>query len=862
MNRSALLVFGLIAGFSVHSAALSQASNRPDGMRFVPDVEGQFFNLTQYPDPLGFNVGGSPDPSTCRHYQSLVRVDGSDGTPFFLMTRSGNTPFPPGEIGCDDSDGETRNGHLIVFRMGAADKTGERLRSNRFMKGRNFDATPPATEDKASIYYTVVDGGLVEFDGAGSIPPKVYQHPGGMQVVGKMLAVALETPRQQGPRAACVICTATGDPTSCNLCNNYEAAPNETLIQFYDVSDPEHPQFRSQFVPKNSSAETLAGAGVLALTPLANGRYLMMVTGGKNTTLFFYRSTLTDLADPALSWELVRSLPGPDVEDAHQTLHFLRQGDINGQLYLAGARGIIFFDDRDRIDLYKVDCQSPANCAPGEDITMTVKYNGRRITPLAPTGGFTKLANLAAASGFYVSPSGELIFYATEHDNDGPNRSVKAGEWRHRDVVRPGSPTLLPSAKVNGPYEVAEGGAVQVSGSAAPPVTKAWIQGFWDPNFGSRNWISDYDDYGKDDFDNLAAFEPVTFLGAVLPQNDKVQSWKWFAPPGCSLLAIDLNAGSVDETVTLNGTGSLVTAPDLLQVMNDGGTDDISAELDAVQFLPNCTQHYATPVALQWDLNQDGSYESSGSAVSFSAALLDGPSVSTIGAKAQQAGSESAAVATTVTVRNVAPWVTAFTIRDNLGRRLGIDIPFALTGLPVAVGAAFTDPGLPDRQTARISWGDGAVDVQTAFSVFDEAFGDGTGRLGHAHRYTAGGEFTVEATVDDDDGGRGSQSSNVRVLTPEQAVGEIIAMLDALIAATLDDKVRADLRQARDALAGRNEYSNNGALNKIQAQNIDAANAMLSTALNWLGKAAAGGANTTTLSLLIQQVAAALVVAR
>ncbi len=82
-------------------------------MRFVPNVPDQVFNISQYADPLGLNITTTPNPSTCRHYQGMARVDGPDGTPFFLVTRSGNTPSPPGEIGCDDSPGETRNGHLI-----------------------------------------------------------------------------------------------------------------------------------------------------------------------------------------------------------------------------------------------------------------------------------------------------------------------------------------------------------------------------------------------------------------------------------------------------------------------------------------------------------------------------------------------------------------------------------------------------------------------------------------------------------------------------------------------------------------------------------------------------------------------------
>ena len=35
-----------------------------------------------------------------------------------------------------------------------------------------------------------------------------------------------------------------------------------------------------------------------------------------------------------------------------------------------------------------------------------------------------------------MSPSQELLFYATEHDNDGPSGTVKAAEWRHKDMVR------------------------------------------------------------------------------------------------------------------------------------------------------------------------------------------------------------------------------------------------------------------------------------------------------------------------------------------------------------------------------------------------------------------------------------------
>ena len=41
---------------------------------------------------------------------------------------------------------------------------------------------------------------------------------------------------------------------------------------------------------------------MVALTQLADGHYLMGVTGGSGETLTFYRSTITDLASINLSW--------------------------------------------------------------------------------------------------------------------------------------------------------------------------------------------------------------------------------------------------------------------------------------------------------------------------------------------------------------------------------------------------------------------------------------------------------------------------------------------------------------------------------------------------------------------------------
>jgi hypothetical protein len=214
-------------------------------------------------------------------------------------------------------------------------------------------------------------------------------------------------------------------------------------------------------------------------------------------------------------------------------------------------------------------------------------------------------------------------------------------------------------------------------------------------------------------------------------------------------------------------------------------------------------------------------------------------------------------------VRNVAPRITQLRVADSAGRQLNVDVPFVLTKVPVIASAGFTDPGLLDHQTATLAWGDGAVDRETAFTSFDEAFGDGTGAVSHRHRYTVAGSPAITLSVTDDDGDVGAESTVVRVVTPQQAVQEILVLLDNAIAGTTDGNVLKDLEKARKALFG-NPNGKNGALEKIRAGNNPAAIAFLQQALSWLQKAqadgadAAGVAGIATLTALLEQVVESL----
>ena len=875
MNKQTFLKAAVLLSFLGPSAVIAQQSDRPDGMRFVPDVPGQFRALSRRAEALGFHITTTPDPSMCRHYQGIARVDGADGTPFFLVTRSGNTPeIPvcPDELCCNDSDGEKRNGNLIVFRMDSRDKHGERLRSNRLRRSAHVNTTPPPAEDRATIYFTVVEGGLVLRGDDDPLLPRVYQHPGGMQRLGHMLVLATDTPRPF-PNG-CAACFLFPDPPpQCDICFDYERASSPSLIMFFDVSIPEDPIFKSQFVPVDANGAALPFADGVAVTALPGGLYLLAVTEGFEGTdpIYFYRSLSGDLASPALSWEYVGQAPGPNGdEDAHQSLHFIREGTIDGDLYLGAARGHpAFGSDHDKIDLYRVHCETPegdldVNCAPGGQITLTTRFRGKPLAAFPTTGG-TRLANLAAATGFHETPSGELLFYATEHDNDGPDGTVKVGEWRHIDMVRENSPTLLPTVAVNGPYEVDEGRTVSLNGSAGPPITKAFIELFHAVDFGGADFstfypVVDYDDYDLDDFDNFFLLEFQFIPPATLfTHNDKARSWKWYAPAGCSIRALDYHEGNLDETKTLVGTGTVQQDADLSLVPNDGGGDDIDQEVDVVEFLEDCDAYYAAPVVLQWDLDVDGSYETTGSLVTLDASAFDGPSVVHVPAQAQHAfGGAPGQAAATVTVRNVAPALAHFRVTNGAGQVVNVDVPFVLTDLPVTVSADFSDPGVLDHQTATLDWGDGVVDPDSAFMTFDEAFGDGTGAVTHAHPYALPGSYAIALAVTDDDGGVDSEATLVRVLTPEQAVEEILDLLDSEIASTTNNSVRKDLEKARKALAGSNDHSNNGALNMIRAGNAQAAIAFLHQAVFRLEAAQAGGADVTTLIALLEQVIAAL----
>ena len=144
-----------------------------------------------------------------------------------------------------------------------------------------------------------------------------------------------------------------------------------------------------------------------------------------------------------------------------------------------------------------------------------------------------------------------------------------------------------------------------------------------------------------------------------------------------------------------------------------------------------------------WDLDNNGSFETSGQSVIFSAALLDGPSSYTIKVKATDPGGLSAVSTATVNVVNVAPTVSASFATNTVSCGANNS----------TLNVSFTDPAAADTHTALINWGDGNTQtVSPATSPFSLQ-----------HTYALAGAYTATVTVTDDDGGVGTTTATVTV---------------------------------------------------------------------------------------------------
>lgn len=176
----------------------------------------------------------------------------------------------------------------------------------------------------------------------------------------------------------------------------------------------------------------------------------------------------------------------------------------------------------------------------------------------------------------------------------------------------------------------------------------------------------------------------------------------------------------------------LFAPPNQPPTVSSGGPHQVN-EGSSVQVSATGNDPENGALTYAWDLDNNGSFETPGQSVAFSAATLDGPSSHTIAVQVTDDDGLTATDSATVDVFNVAPTVGAITA----------PLDPVLVNTQVNTSVSFTDPGIPDTHTAIWEWGDTLSSPGTVDQVNDTVTG--------SHTYTTPGVYEVKVIVTDDD---------------------------------------------------------------------------------------------------------------
>ncbi len=147
------------------------------------------------------------------------------------------------------------------------------------------------------------------------------------------------------------------------------------------------------------------------------------------------------------------------------------------------------------------------------------------------------------------------------------------------------------------------------------------------------------------------------------------------------------------------------------------------------------------------------SYATGSTNSSASCSFADGPSVQAVRARIFDKDGGFTEYSTAVSVSNAAPVLGA------------IEAPASpvFVNTPATVRAGFADSGGADTHTARIDWGDGSVSE----GAVNEMLGTGNGVVSGEHLYLLPGNYTIQITLTDKDGGAGSATYGMTIVANE-----------------------------------------------------------------------------------------------
>jgi hypothetical protein len=398
----------------------------------VKDAIGSVSQLRTHGDIMGFHMNGFPDVTAGKHWQGVQRLSGSLGK-YLAVSRSTEDDTGPAFVIVKMESRNNENGSL-----------GHRFRSNRLSPNSFFKDTPPPPEDRI-VASTLMQTG--------------FHHAGGIQLTGRILAVPFENDQ-------------------------------ESRVVFYDLTNPHAPVEGSNHVDHSNYADE---AGTASIIKLASNKFMLVIGRSNANILDFYISRTYDIRTTEFDWfdtwnesELLPDPSGDSEFANYQNLNLVTGCD--GVIYAVGTHnstksGI----GEDFVDLFRLDSWG------SNDVRITKIAKRHVYCTYGGSLGDSQQCNLDAAGGIYVDPEGRLFVYSTEHDNDGPQNSVKFEEFR------------------------------PVPHGPCADLTDAWVELYDVDSFRDRGLMIDFRDRALEnyaDYDSAEGFE------------DKASSVRWCLPEG------------------------------------------------------------------------------------------------------------------------------------------------------------------------------------------------------------------------------------------------------------------------------------------------------------------------------------------
>ena len=666
----------------------------------IDDVIDAFENLAERGEWLGFHRGPAPDttpkcipipedPFSCEtneHTQGVARSPRTGISPILYVTRSGNA---------DDPD---RYGSLMVIEFASRGTDGERLRSNRLEKYRQTKHTSPDEQD------IVIKN--IPFDGE-SAP--WYGHPGGLQMIGDILIIALEGPK-------------------------YGHNLPDSKIVFFDCSEPNNPTLLNYQLDFWSHEAAAPG-----IVKLPDETFFMALTWGDDETIEFYRSNKTSFfledgtEDPNFTFSLHSVITKDKLQElvddgwwrfnrvSPQSLNFVKDTDDN--LFLIGAANSKntspTINGEDTVWLWLVDGWDDPNQIALLPVSKAAKhlYSDGVDTYCGNSHvNCRQEANFNAGTGVYISPSGELLYYSTAHFNIGPNGTFKMAELRYDRVSRTG--TCGPQWQDNhlgGPYDIDEGTSITLDGSVT--FIEPWVQMYKDKYYEGQTVMMDWADQELDNYNNFSELDGALNDDLKEGFTDMLSSFRWCGCEGSSVTIWSNYGLEGAKNYHVNGDNNV------LEVAYVGdGFNDIASSAE-ISWNP-VEQIYS------WDLDNDGQFNDAGyQSATFHAGIGSSTNIVRMKYKYTSDPNDDALMEATIYVHNVPASIDSLVLSNLTPEE----------GQQISVSGTWSDPGT-NIAGVTVDWGDGSPTDEDQSNA---------GAFSFSHVYGDNGTYQIEVCVSD-----------------------------------------------------------------------------------------------------------------